>query len=170
MQTPGQPADVPEPGAPTPAGYLRPAAGGLWAAGERVTWVSALVLMLSALMGWYSGSGDGVTLVVTGWHTGIIGKIVFFIGLAVLAIVALRESGIELPGSVPESLVVLGLGAIATILVAGPGDRRARVRPAGGRAVARHLGQPCRRARSNRRRAAANRGRALTSRRPSATP
>ena len=117
MQTPGQPADVPEPGAPTPAGYLRPAAGGLWAAGERVTWVSALVLMLSALMGWYSGSGDGVTLVVTGWHTGIIGKIVFFIGLAVLAIVALRESGIELPGSVPESLVVLGLGAIATILV-----------------------------------------------------
>jgi len=117
MQTPDQAADVPEPGAPTPAGYLRPAAGGLWAAGERITWVSGLVLMLSALMGWYSGSGDGVTLAVTGWHTGIIGKIVFFIGLAVLAIVALRESGIELPAAVPESLVVLGLGAIATVLV-----------------------------------------------------
>jgi hypothetical protein len=117
MQTPDYPDDVPEPGAPTPAGYLRPAAGGLWAAGERVTWVSGLVLMLSALMGWYTGSGDGVTLAVTGWHTGLIGKIVFFIGLAVLAIVALRESGLELPAAVPESLVVLALGAVATVLV-----------------------------------------------------
>src|SRR5215218_3678304 len=117
VEPPGQLADVPEPGAPTPTGYLRPAAGGIWAAGERVTWVSGLVLMLSAFMGWYIGSGDGVTLAVTGWHTGLVGKIVFFVGLAVLAIVALRESGVELPPTVPESLVIVALGAVATILV-----------------------------------------------------
>jgi len=117
VEPPGQFADVPEPGAPTPTGYLRPAAGGIWAAGERVIWVSGLVLTLSAFMGWYTGSGDGVTLAVTGWHTGLVGKIVFFVGLAVLAIVALRESGVELPPSVPESLVIVALGAVATILV-----------------------------------------------------
>jgi len=117
VEPPGQLADVPEPGAPTPTGYLRPAAGGIWAAGERVTWISGLVLTLSAFMGWYTGSGDGVTLAVTGWHTGLFGKIVFFVGLAVLAIVALRESGVELPPSVPESLVIVALGAVATILV-----------------------------------------------------
>ena len=41
----------------------------------------------------------------------------FFIGLAVLALVALREAGIELPATVPESLIVIALGALSTIFV-----------------------------------------------------
>ena len=52
-----------------------------------------------------------------GWHTGVLGKLVFFIGLAVVAIVALRAAGFDLPPSLPESLVVLGLGALATVFV-----------------------------------------------------
>src|SRR5581483_6289744 len=67
--------------------------------------------------GWYAGSGVGVKLAVIGWHTGVLGKLVFFIGLAVLALVALRESGFELPPSVPESLVVLALGVLAAVFV-----------------------------------------------------
>ncbi|MGH3048996.1 MAG: hypothetical protein ACRDLK_02480 [Gaiellaceae bacterium] len=105
------------PGAPTPAGYLRPAAGGIWAAGERITWVAGLVLALSSFMDWYAGSGVGVKLAGSGWHTGVLGKLVFFIGLAVLAVVAMRESGFELPPTVPESLLVLALGALALIFV-----------------------------------------------------
>jgi hypothetical protein len=89
----------------------------LWAAGERLTWLSGLVLLLSSLMGWYVGSGDGLTISVIGWHTGVLGKLVFFVGLAVLALVALRQAGVELPAAVPESLVVIGLGAVATIFV-----------------------------------------------------
>jgi hypothetical protein len=89
----------------------------LWAAGERLTPLAGLILMLSTLMGWYVGSGDGLTISVIGWHTGVVGKLVFFIGLAVLALVALRQAGIELPAAVPESLVVIGLGALATVLV-----------------------------------------------------
>jgi hypothetical protein len=58
-----------------------------------------------------------VKLAVIGWHSGVLGKLVFFVGLAVLALVALRESGFELPPSIPESLLVLGLGALATIFV-----------------------------------------------------
>ena len=88
-----------------------------WAVGERLTWLSGLILLLSTLMGWYVGSGDGLTISVIGWHTGVLGKLVFFIGLAVLALVALRQAGIELPAAVPESLVVIALGAMATVFV-----------------------------------------------------
>ena len=115
------PASIPsqDPGLgpePLPGPYARPA-GGIWAAGERITWLAGLVLALSAFMGWYAGSGDGITIAVIGWHTGALGKIVFFAGLLVLALVALRETGLELPATVPESLVVIALGSIATICV-----------------------------------------------------
>jgi hypothetical protein len=109
--------EVPGTGSPAPTGSPRPAAGGIWAAGERITWVSGLVLALSSFMDWYAGSGVGVKLAVIGWHSGILGKLVFFLGLAVLALVALRESGFELPATVPDSLLVLGLGALALIFV-----------------------------------------------------
>ena len=38
------------PGDPA-GGYTRPAASGLWAAGERITWVAGLILALSSFMG-----------------------------------------------------------------------------------------------------------------------
>ena len=91
--------------------------GGIWAMGERVTGLSGLVLMLSSFMGWYAGSDEGPTIAVIGWHTGVIGKLVFLLGLAVVVLVVLRELGIELPATVPESLVIIVIGALATILV-----------------------------------------------------
>jgi hypothetical protein len=75
------------------------------------------VLAVSAFTGWYTGSGEGPTVAVIGWHTGALGKLVFVIGVAVVVLVVLRELGIELPASVPESLVVIALGALATIFV-----------------------------------------------------
>jgi hypothetical protein len=108
--------DPPPPG-PAP-GYGRPAGGGgLWGAGERITWIAGLVLALSSFMDWYAGSGVGVKLAVIGWHSGVLGKLVFFVGLAVVLIVVLRETGFELPPSVPESLLVLALGALAAVFV-----------------------------------------------------
>ena len=89
----------------------------VWGWGQQLTWVSGLVLAISAFTGWYVGSGQGPTTSVIGWHTGTLGKLVFFIGLAVLALVILREAGIELPATVPESLVLIALGALATIFV-----------------------------------------------------
>jgi hypothetical protein len=90
----------------------------LWDLGERLTWLAALVLSISVFTGWYAGSSDGdLRLSVIGWHTGALGKLVFFIGLAVIALVALREAGIALPAMVPESLVVIALGSLATIFV-----------------------------------------------------
>jgi hypothetical protein len=100
-----------------PGPQLRPG-GGIWGAGERIAWVSGLVLMLSSFMSWYAGQSiEGPTLAVIGWHTGTIGKLVFFVGLALIALAILREAGVGLPPSVPESLVTIALGALGTILV-----------------------------------------------------
>jgi hypothetical protein len=85
--------------------------------GQMLTWVSGLILAISAFTDWYVGSGPGPTTSVIGWHTGALGKLVFVIGLAVLALVILRETGIELPATVPESLVIIALGALSTIFV-----------------------------------------------------
>jgi hypothetical protein len=89
----------------------------IWGAGQRLTWLSGLVLALSTLMGWYVGSVEDPTIAVIGWHTGTIAKIVLVIGLAVVALHLMHEAGIQLPATVPESLVVIVLGSAATILV-----------------------------------------------------
>ena len=108
MQT-TDPYPPPQPGPRAPAA--------LWGLGERLTWLSGLVLLLSTLMGWYVGSGDGLTISVIGWHTGVLGKLVFVIGALVLLLVGFREAGWELPATIPESLVVIALGALATVFV-----------------------------------------------------
>jgi len=93
-------------------------AHGFWALGGRLTWISALVLTIAPFTDWYAGPDTtGPTLAVIGWHTGVLGKLVFFIGLALLALVVLSELGYELPPTVPESLVVIALGSVATIFV-----------------------------------------------------
>ena len=97
--------------------YVRPATG-FWSIGSRLTWIAGLVLTISAFTDWYAGpSTTGPTLAVIAWHTGVLGKLVFVVGLVLLAIAILREFGFELPPSVPESLVVIALGSLSTIFV-----------------------------------------------------
>jgi hypothetical protein len=84
----------------------------------RVAWIAGLVLTLSPFMDWYASTEtNGLTLSVTGWHTGALGKLVFFIGLVTLILEALREAGIGLPAAVPDQFVLIGLGALASIFV-----------------------------------------------------
>jgi len=81
-------------------------------------WVSGLVLSVSAFTSWYSGhSVEGPTLSVTGWNAGTLGKLVFLIGLAVVFLAALRRFGLEFPAVAPEPLIVVALGALATVFV-----------------------------------------------------
>ena len=108
--------DVDAPGGPPPSRGV-PRVGGLWGAGDRVTWVAGLVLALSSFMDWYAGSGVGIKIAVIGWNTGLLGKVVFFLGLAAIAVVVLREAGVELPGSAPESLIILAIGVLGTVVV-----------------------------------------------------
>jgi hypothetical protein len=85
--------------------------------GGRLTFLFGLLLALSALTGWYTGEGNGTTVSVIGWHTGTIGKIVLVLGLVAVLLVVLREVGVDMPAAVPESLVAIGIGSVATILV-----------------------------------------------------
>jgi hypothetical protein len=91
--------------------------GGLAGLGGRLTFLFGLLLAVSALTGWYTGEGEGTTVSVLGWHTGTLGKIVLFIGLAAVLVAVLRLAGVELPAAVPESLLAIALGSVATILV-----------------------------------------------------
>jgi hypothetical protein len=90
---------------------------GLSGLGGRLTFLFGLLLAVSALTGWYTGEGEGTTISVIGWHTGTIGKVVLFLGLVAVLVVVLREFGVNMPASVPESLIAIGVGSIATILV-----------------------------------------------------
>ena len=90
---------------------------GLPGIGDRLTFLFGLLLALSALTGWYTGEGNGTTVSVIGWHTGTIGKVVLVIGLIAVLLMVLREVGVDLPAAVPESLVTIALGSVATILV-----------------------------------------------------
>ena len=40
-----------------------------------------------------------------------------FLGLAAVLLVVLREVGVNMPAAVPESLIAIAIGSIATILV-----------------------------------------------------
>jgi hypothetical protein len=93
------------------------AAGGIPGLSGRLTFLFGLLLSVSTLTGWYTGEGEGTTVSVLGWHTGTIGKIVFFLGLAAVLLVVLREVGVETPATLPESLVAIAIGSVATVLV-----------------------------------------------------
>jgi hypothetical protein len=99
------------------SGMSFPGVGALSGMGSRLSFLFGILLAMSALTGWYSGSGNGTTVSVIGWHTGTIGKVVLFLGLLAVLLVVLREVGVNMPASVPESLVTIGIGSVATILV-----------------------------------------------------
>src|SRR4029077_7272372 len=117
------PVQTPEPARPfrmSPERRPRPEPAtplaGSW--GVRLAWVSGLVLTLSAFTDWYAGTlPNGQALAVTGWHTGTLGKLVFFVGLATLILEASRAAGIVLPAAVPDRLILIALGALAVIFV-----------------------------------------------------
>jgi hypothetical protein len=107
--------DRPPTGDPRPRPGFSPAA--FRSPGEGLAWLGGLVLALSSFMSWYTLPSEGITASVTAWHTGILGKLIFFIGLAVLALLVLCMTGFELPPGVPLGMVIAGLGAVATVFV-----------------------------------------------------
>jgi hypothetical protein len=90
---------------------------GMLGVGERLELLAGVVLAVSAFTGWYSGPGQGVKISIIGWDTGYAGKIVFFLGVAAVIVVVLREVGVTLPAAFPESLITIAIGAAATIIV-----------------------------------------------------
>jgi hypothetical protein len=92
-------------------------AGGALGWSGRLTFLFGLLLAVSTLTGWYTGEGEGTTVSVIGWHTGTIGKVVLLLGLVAVLLAVLREIGVELPAALPESLIAIAIGSVATVLV-----------------------------------------------------
>ncbi len=88
-----------------------------WSPGDALAGIAALVFMLSSFMAWYSGTVDGIKLSVIGWDTGTVGKLVFFLGLGLLIVLALRAFGLHPPPSISGGAMITILGTTATILV-----------------------------------------------------
>ena len=84
---------------------------------DGLAWLSAIVFALSSFMSWYTIEDQGLTVAVTGWHTGALGKLVFFLGFATVALLVLRGTGVSLPPAVPLGMAILGLGAVGMIIV-----------------------------------------------------
>jgi len=88
-----------------------------WTPGEGLAWVAALIFTLSTFMGWYTGTIDGLKVSALGWDAGVLGKLVLVVGLATLALLTLRATGVSLPPSFPVGMVIAILGAIGTTVV-----------------------------------------------------
>ena len=66
---------------------------GILGIGDRLGLLAGVVLAVSAFTGWYSGEGEGVKVSVMGWDTGVAGKVVFFLGIAVVLVIVAARGG-----------------------------------------------------------------------------
>ena len=58
-----------------------------------------------------------MTISVLGWHTGMLGKLVLFVGLAVVSWWSCASSGSSRPRRCRRASLTVALGALATIFV-----------------------------------------------------
>ncbi len=84
---------------------------------EALAWISAIVFTVSSFMSWYTEEIQGLTVAVTGWHTGALGKLVFFLGFVTVVLLVLRGTGMTLPPALPVGMAILAVGAVGTVLV-----------------------------------------------------
>ena len=88
-----------------------------WTPGEALAWIAGIIFTLSSFTGWYSGVVDDLQVSAIGWHTGLLGKLVVAVGLAVIAALLLRATGVEFPRAFPVGMAIAALGALGTIFV-----------------------------------------------------
>jgi hypothetical protein len=89
--------------------------------GDMIAGVGGVVLLISLFLPWYGVSVDiaGVSASTSGsgWDAlGFIDILLFLISVAAIGIVAARAAG-SLPDDVPAPVILLGLGALAVLLV-----------------------------------------------------
>ena len=89
--------------------------------GDIVAGVGGIVLLISLFLPWYGVSVDiagfSASESGSGWEAlGFIDILLFLIAVAAIAIVAARAAG-ALPADLPAPVILLGLGALAVLLV-----------------------------------------------------
>ncbi|HEX6583780.1 MAG TPA: hypothetical protein VF056_09255 [Thermoleophilaceae bacterium] len=89
--------------------------------GDIIAGVGAVVLLISLFLPWYGVSVDVAGFSASesgsGWEVlGSIDILLFLISVAAIAVVAAKAAG-ALPADIPAPVVLLGLGALAVLLV-----------------------------------------------------
>ena len=88
---------------------------------KRSTWIAgggAVVLLISTFFSWWKVSALGFSVDASGWDTGALGKLVFFVALIAIALVVVDHMKVDISQlPVPVSLAVLGCGALSLLLV-----------------------------------------------------
>jgi hypothetical protein len=89
--------------------------------GDLIAGVGGVVLLISLFLPWYGVSVDiadvSVSESASGWEVlGFIDILLFLISVSAIAIVAAKAAG-ALPDDIPAPVVLLGLGALAVLLV-----------------------------------------------------
>jgi hypothetical protein len=89
--------------------------------GDIIAGVGGIVLLISLFLPWYGASVDVAGFSASesgsGWEAlGFIDILLFVIALVAIAVVAARATG-QLPAEIPAAVVLLGLGALAVLLV-----------------------------------------------------
>lgn len=89
--------------------------------GDIIAGVGGIVLLISLFLPWYGASVDVAGFSASesgsGWEAmSFIDILLFVIALVAIAVVAARATG-QLPAEIPAAVVLLGLGALAVLLV-----------------------------------------------------
>lgn len=84
-----------------------------WATVSRATWISAgsaIVLLISCFMTWYSYS----ILSVDGTHEGL-GKLVLLLAIVALVVIGIELFAANVTLPLPSSLILIGIGGISAL-------------------------------------------------------
>jgi len=88
---------------------------------KRSTWIAgggAVVLLISTFFSWWKVSALGFSVNASGWDTGALGKLVFFVALIAIALIVVDHMKVDISQlPIPVSLAVLGCGALSLLLV-----------------------------------------------------
>ena len=88
---------------------------------KRSTWIAgggAVVLLISTFFAWWKVSALGFSVNASGWDTGGLGKLVFFVALIAIALVVIDHMKVDVSQMpIPVPLALLGAGALSVLLV-----------------------------------------------------
>ena len=88
---------------------------------KRSTWVAgggAVVLLLSTFFAWWKVSALGFSVNASGWDTGALGKLVFFVALIAVIAVVVDHMDVDVSSSpISMAALILTCGCVAVLLV-----------------------------------------------------
>jgi hypothetical protein len=88
---------------------------------KRSTWIAgggAVLLLISTFFSWWKVSALGFSVNASGWDTGALGKLVFFVALIAIVLVVIDHMKVDVSQMpIPVPLALLGAGVLAVVLL-----------------------------------------------------